>query len=375
MYNKIIIIYPKEFTNKEYTKNSILEFQKKGIKVEVWIIKKILNQNDFINLKIICKKKVKIKIIKSISTLIYFLNQESYKTLFDVRINVNIKSIKFFKIFFKKKIDYILFPGLILNKSKIHYKLQVKLKNLFIKLIFIFSNIKIRNAKFVYLISKQANIYNNPLISKNSNFIKGHHADYDKYISYRFIKKNKYPKKFFLFLDQDVPNHPDLVALKLNDLNEKEYYNSLKKFFIEIEKKHGLRYLVSPHPRAKVNKIKKYFGNRVSKVDTIELIKNCEFVLCHDSTAINYAFLLKKPIIPIINNEMLNSKYDHLSKNVDFCKRANLELINIHKNRITNKIKKINKKNYKNYIENYIKYNKLIKNRADIIFSKIMLSK
>ena len=268
--------------------------------------------------------------------------------------------------------DYILFPGLIINKPKIHFKLLIKIKNLFLRLIFLFSNIKIRSAKFVYLISKKANIYNNLLISKNSNFIKGHHSDYDKYISYNFAKKNKYAKKFFLFLDQDAPNHPDLVALKVNDLNEKKYYNSLKKFFISTEKKLGIKYLVSPHPRASVSKIKKYFGNRVSKVDTIELIKNCEFVLCHDSTAINYAFLFKKPIIPIINNEILNSKYNHLDKIEDFCKRASLKLINIHKDKILSKIKKVNEKVYKKYIENYIKYNKLNKNRIDIIFLKII---
>ena len=371
MYNKIVIIYPREFSKKEYIKNSISELKKK-IKIEVWILKRILNNNDNINNKVIYANGINVKIINSLSNFEYCLKNENNKTLIDLRINLDFQSYKIFKVFFKFAKDYIIFPGLNINQPKFNLVLFLKLRNILIKFFLYISNIKIKYAKFVYLISKKADINYNLLISKSSNFIKGHHADYDKYISHKIRKRKKKQKnKFFLFIDQDVPNHQDLVSLKLNDINESKYYISLKNFFLQNEKKFGIKYIVSPHPRTKIANIKKYFGNRVSKRKTIELINDSEFILCHDTTAANFAILLKKPIVPIINNELINSNYDHVEEIRCFAERVNLKVINIHKNQITNKILKTNAKSFKKFEKNYINFDNLKQNRVDKILLKI----
>lgn len=369
MYNKIIIIYPREFSKKEYLKNSIFEFKKKGIKVEVWIIKKLITKNEKIYFNKIYNNKVKIKIINSFSQLNYFLKKEKIKTLFDVRVNLNFSTFQFFKNFLINKKDYILFPGLKLFESNIHFLIITKLKNIFLKMLFFLLNIKIKKAKFFYMISKKGDIENNLLISKNSHMIKGHHADYDKYLSCK-LKKIK-TKKFFLFLDQDIPNHQDLTELKANHIDEKKYYDSIKDFFIKIEKKLKIKYLISPHPRAKIKTLKKYFGNRVSRNDTIQLVNNCEFVICHDSTAVNFAYLLKKPFLSIINNELINNLYPHETFIKKFCRKHNVKLINIHKDNILKKDIKINKKNRKKFIDNFIKFHNSKKSRADLILQAI----
>lgn len=369
MYNKIIIIYPREFSKKEYLKNSIFEFKKKGIEIEVWIIKKLVTKNEKIYFNKIYNKKVKINIIKSFTQLNYLLKKEKINTLFDIRINLNFSTFQFFKIFFIENKDYILFPGLKLIKPTINFLLRIKLRNIFLKILFFLLNIKINNSKFFYMISKEGDIENNLLISKNSHMIKGHHSDYDKYLSSKFKKIKS--RKYFLFLDQNVPHHQDLVDLKANDIDEKKYYNSIKNFFVKIEKQYKIKYLISPHPRTKIKILKKYFGNRVSRNKTIELINSCEFVICHDTTAANFAYLLKKPIVSIINNELINSKYPHEIEIKNFCRRMDIKLINIHKDKILKKNIKFNKKNRKKYIYNFIKFDNLKKSRVDIILQAI----
>ena len=41
MYNKIIIITAREFSEKEYIKNSLKDITQKKIKLEIWIVKKL----------------------------------------------------------------------------------------------------------------------------------------------------------------------------------------------------------------------------------------------------------------------------------------------------------------------------------------------
>ena len=99
--------------------------------------------------------------------------------------------------------------------------------------------------------------------------------------------------------------------------------------------------------------------------------ENCEFVICHDSTATNFAFLFYKPIITIIDNELINSRYNHSRAINFFCKRAKLKKYNISNNNM-NKIKiTLNKKNYKIFIRNYISNNSLNDTRANIILNNI----
>ena len=93
-------------------------------------------------------------------------------------------------------------------------------------------------------------------------------------------------------------------------------------------------YYISPHPRSNISQLKNYFGSQISKMNTLETIKNSKFVICHDSTASNFAFLFNKPIISIYDNELASSKYNHLKEIKRFCKRTNASLLNIHEDQI-----------------------------------------
>ena len=84
MYNKLVIIVPREFSVKEYTKNSIEDFIKKKIKIEIWIVKKILNSLIDIDKKLlISNQNITFKIINNFTDLRENLRHETKSTLFD----------------------------------------------------------------------------------------------------------------------------------------------------------------------------------------------------------------------------------------------------------------------------------------------------
>ena len=380
MYKKIIVIYPREFTKKEYEKSSLKYFKKKKIDIEIWIINNLIRANKGpnsyvkIDKKLICKN-INYKIIESnthLKKLLYSYN-DNKNILFDMRVKLNFNTLSFFKIFFFFNFNYLLFANLILIKNNLSGILSQKFNNFIIKTNLIFSKVNLRPAKYIYSIGLKSNLINNLLISKKSQIIKGHHADYDRFLE---LKKNnvinKYQFKYFVFLDQDASAHLDLINLNEDDVDESNYYNSLLKFFLKLEDKFNFKYIVSPHPRANFKILKKYFGSRLSTKPTVNLIKDCEFVLSHDSTATNYAFLFNKPVISIINDELINSIHDHKDKIYNFCERAKLKTYNITKDEIKKSDLIIDKKKYKIFIQNYINNNNNNNNnRVNIICKNI----
>ena len=223
--------------------------------------------------------------------------------------------------------------GLLTHEINLKYILFYKFKNFLIKLFFSINNIKIKYSKYVFVLGDKCDSKFNFLINSESILIRGHHADYDRF----FERKEKIHlnlKKLFCFLDQNVPFHQDLMEMRRNDMDADNYYFSIKNFLEITKKKHNIDYLISPHPRADISRLKKYFENNISDMDTLETIRQCKFVLCHDSTAVNFAFLFFKPVISIYDNELANSKYNHLKAIKRFCYRTRSPLKNVHRDEI-----------------------------------------
>lgn len=371
MYKKVVIIYDREFTSKEYIKNSISDFINKKIKIEIWIVKELFNKEYKINKsKIIFDKNIDFKFVTTFEELKILFDDEKLSSLFDLRIKLNIKNIKFFKFFFQYNFDYIIFPALLLSNISFHYDCFLKLQNLYIFIYFFWKKIKIKKCKYIYKIANKFDIKNNLLVSKNSFVIEGHHADYDKFL--KFKKKVKLnTKKYFIFVDQNVPFHPDLKDLNKNDIDNHGYYISIKSFLDKTKKNLELDYFICPHPRTDLKNLEKFFDKTKIKKNTLEAIYYSEFILCHDSTASNFGILFNKPIISIFNSQLANSKYNHLDKIKNFCERANIPLKNIDIDSLDASDLKIFPENNINYIKNYISTHKENKTRIDILMEKI----
>jgi hypothetical protein len=195
---------------------------------------------------------------------------------------------------------------------------------------------------------------------KKFSLIKAHSWDFDNKLK---VKKNTIKEKnFFLYLDQWAHGHPDYDYFKSVKVDPKIFYDSLNNFFDKLENKFKKKVIIAAHPRANKysyfrNK-KSYFKNRQIYFNkTLELSQKCFATIAHDSTAISYSVIYKKPIIFILNDEMLRVKKNRMQEISIFPKELGSNLINIDKDNYLQNAQKffrINKKRYDSYFVNYI---------------------
>lgn len=107
-------------------------------------------------------------------------------------------------------------------------------------------------------------------------------------------------KKYFVYIEQGNPFHPDLKLIKTLGLNfSDDYYNKTNDFLSEMERKTGTEAIVSLPPKTKMfmpQLINEYKNRQFFVNYTPELVKYCQFVVIQYSTAINFAVIFKKPI-------------------------------------------------------------------------------
>ena len=60
---------------------------------------------------------------------------------------------------------------------------------------------------------------------------------------------------YFVFIDQNVPYHSDLITLGVADVDPKKYYRSINSFLERISNKFNIQAHVCCHPRADVKKL------------------------------------------------------------------------------------------------------------------------
>jgi len=156
--------------------------------------------------------------------------------------------------------------------------------------------------------------------------------------------------KYSVFVDINLPYHTDTYYSY--SINDKNYYNSLNNFFEKYEDEYGIKVVIAAHPKSKYTE-ETFRGRNIYYLKTAELIKSCEHVFIHHSTAISYAILNYKPITFLVTDDMRNSTDYMLTKGLaDY---LNNELINV--NHLTSKnikISELNKFLYDQYKYDYI---------------------
>ena len=111
------------------------------------------------------------------------------------------------------------------------------------------------------------------------------------------ITANELPnKKYVVFLDQNLPFHPDIAIWGKQNINPDKYFRCLNNLFDKIEESLSLTVVIALHPKSEYQS--SIFENRATyKYITAELVKNSEFVIAHYSLAISLAILNNKPIV------------------------------------------------------------------------------
>jgi len=118
--------------------------------------------------------------------------------------------------------------------------------------------------------------------------------------------------QYALFVDDGIIISSDWVLMGVDGpINESEYFESICRFFDQIETKLGVKVVIAGHPNAmSLEKYPSCFGGRpVVFGKTATLTQDCKFVIAHASTAISYAVLAQKPIIFVTSKSLDRSFY------------------------------------------------------------------
>lgn len=193
---------------------------------------------------------------------------------------------------------------------------------------------------------------------KKTKVIRAHNLDYDFFILEKDIKKKTFS---LVFLDEYGPYHPDFNRMKIKPFMTAENYYPIIDFGLsKIAKSFNLNVKIAAHPKSDYsNKFLKY-KHSIFENKTFELIKEADAVVTLGSTALQWAVIMKKPIIFVTTNEIQTSIYAKTySKFIDFYAKTLgkkvLNLSNISKISDFKKYFVVDEEKYENYIDNYIK--------------------
>ena len=161
-----------------------------------------------------------------------------------------------------------------------------------------FTYFGVKPARIVFAPAEKYLLANYYAMNKESEFLWVHSYDYDTYLSVKDLPAAE-DQRTGIFLDEYLPFHTDYLYLDLPvKVSADEYYPAVRSFFDHIEKNFQVRIIVAAHPRSHYDEHTDYYGGReMVRGRTAEMVKKAGFVLLHNSTAINYAVLFRKPLI------------------------------------------------------------------------------
>ncbi len=128
-------------------------------------------------------------------------------------------------------------------------------------------------------------------------------CDYDSYVLSKNSPNELPAKNYCVFLDVNLPFHPDFQLLNAQYVTPQRYIDAINKFFEFVEKKFGINVVIAGHPTSDYHK-DTFSGRKILKYLTSVLVRDARFVISHHSASMNFAILNKIPIIFIYTNEM-----------------------------------------------------------------------
>lgn len=215
-------------------------------------------------------------------------------------------------------------------------------------------------------------------IKKKTKFLAGNSWDYNNILLNidSPFDQTKISKKKAVLLDGAGPmfGSDDIAIGKKTFLTVNKWYPSLNRFLNKLEKKTNLEVEIAAHPKTFYKKNDKTFGGRnIIYGKTLELVRNSDFVITRQSTAISYAIFFKKPVIFIYSNEL---KKDSLAMAgvSKISKLLNTSPINIDENlEDISKYLIVDKFCYEAYVKNYLTSTNNSKTNAQILLKDIMM--
>ena len=201
--------------------------------------------------------------------------------------------------------------------------------------------------------------------STKTKIVYSHCFDYDLFLLENKKKNKSKNSNYALFIDNMIFDHPEILISKkyYKDPAEKNYFLDLKRFFYDINKKFNYKIFLAIHPRSNNSykkKIKNIFKENYFKIvedNTAKFIKKSKLVISHNSSAIQFAILWKKPIIFCHHSKMQSYIKKYITGLSSALKKRSYDIQTV-KFSILKKDFQVIDKNYNNYIKNYIQSSK-----------------
>lgn len=334
-----------------------------------------LRHNEYISNN---KDNFKINSIKSIGRLLEFMKKNKNELCIDYLSDIPINQILRYGFFLFKfkliKTSHGMHPTKLPNYKNYKFFLS-KILSLSSWINFLSNKIQF-NYWYIYIISCNKA----EKIRKSKYIIYSHTFDYDTFLEFKKIKSTVYlnstnDKKRAVFIDQNLADNPDFLITNNKTVKRDSYYNAIKLFFEKLDHKKW-DFQIALHPKNEIKNIQKYFFNyKLISDNTINVINNSDVIFCHYSTALNFAYLFKKPIIVIYTNEMKDKVYFYrsISALCDYHKITPLNITNFKSNDIEiNDYSNTSK--YDRYINDYIKHPKSSNDNMWEQFTKFIFS-
>jgi hypothetical protein len=113
-----------------------------------------------------------------------------------------------------------------------------------------------------------------------------------------------------VFIDEGFADHPDFAFLESQaPVNAERYWGALERLFKAVEEYTGLRVVVAPHPKSKLDTSLPGAHRWIEGGRTAAAVRDSSLVLCHVSTAVSFAVIYRKPILFLTTDEIERSIY------------------------------------------------------------------
>ena len=198
---------------------------------------------------------------------------------------------------------------ILLNKkwSTVISSIIIRINRLFYK--FLSHTSYIPPVNYVFQTCEKATAMNVCKINSFTKFIKFNSGDYQHSIFEEGQSLDIQKNNYLVFIDQNIPFHPDNKLVDVS-YDPRTYFNTMNKVFKVIEKKYGKKVVIAAHPSSSERYIQSnYFdGRKIFTGVTMELVRDSFGVISHDSTAISFPVLFKKPLLFVYTVKMRQSR-------------------------------------------------------------------
>ena len=146
-------------------------------------------------------------------------------------------------------------------------------------------------------------------VNRFTKFINYNSGDYQRSIFEVGRSHQLQNKDYLVFIDQNIPFHPDNKLIGVS-FDPTLYFNTMNMIFRELEKRFDKKIVIAAHPSCSERYIQNnYFeGREVFTGITMELVRDSFGVISHDSTAISFPVVFKKPLLFVFTESMRQSR-------------------------------------------------------------------